>query len=68
METDWTTKGPLFESLPVQELSVLHILHTDIVVHPASYPMGTWSLSPGVKRPDREADHSHPNSTEVKKT
>jgi hypothetical protein len=34
--------------------------------HPASYPMGTWALSLGVKRPGREADHSPPSSAEVK--
>jgi hypothetical protein len=27
--------------------------------HPASYPMSTCALSPGVKRPGREADHPH---------
>jgi hypothetical protein len=36
--------------------------------HPASYPMGTGALSPGVKRPGREADHSPPTSAEVNKT
>jgi hypothetical protein len=34
--------------------------------HPASYPMGTRFLSLGVKRPEREADHSSPPSAEVK--
>jgi hypothetical protein len=34
---------------------------------PASYPMGTGGSSLGVKRPAREADHSPPASTEVKK-
>jgi hypothetical protein len=36
--------------------------------HPASYPRGTGALSLGVKQPDREADHSPPTITEVKKT
>jgi hypothetical protein len=35
--------------------------------HPASYPMGTGALSPELKRPGREADHSPPTSAEVKK-
>jgi hypothetical protein len=35
--------------------------------HPASYPMGTGSLSPAVKRQGREANHSPPSSAEVKK-
>jgi hypothetical protein len=30
--------------------------------------MGTGDLSPGVKRPSREADHSPQPSAEVKKT
>jgi hypothetical protein len=34
--------------------------------HPASYPMGTRGSSLGVKRPRREADHSHPSNAEVK--
>jgi hypothetical protein len=34
--------------------------------HPASYPMGTRGLSLGVKRPEREADHSPTSITEVK--
>jgi hypothetical protein len=34
--------------------------------HPASYPMGTGAvLCPGVKRPENEADHSHPPRAEV---
>jgi hypothetical protein len=34
----------------------------------ASYPMGTRGLSPEVKRPELEADHSLLTSAEVKKT
>jgi hypothetical protein len=30
--------------------------------------MGTGSLSPRVKRPEREADHSPPTNAEVKQT
>jgi hypothetical protein len=36
--------------------------------HPTSYPMGTGTLSPGVKRPEREADNSPPSSAKVKKS
>jgi hypothetical protein len=36
-------------------------------VHPTSYPMCTEVLSPGVKRPVPEADHSSPASAGVKK-
>jgi hypothetical protein len=37
-------------------------------VHPASYPMGTGTLSLGVKRPSREADHLPPSDAEVKES
>jgi hypothetical protein len=35
-------------------------------VHPASSPMGNRGLSLGVKRPGREADHSHSSGADVK--
>ena len=34
--------------------------------NPASYTMGTVSLSWGVNRPGRGVDHPHPSSAEVK--
>jgi len=34
--------------------------------HPASYPVGTGALSPGVKWPECEADHWPPFSAKVK--
>jgi len=34
--------------------------------HPASYTMGTGSLSPGVKRPGLDVDHPFPSSAVVK--
>jgi hypothetical protein len=45
----------------------LQIVQFGSGVHPTSYPMGTGALSPEVKRPAREADHSPPASPEVKK-
>jgi hypothetical protein len=51
-----------------QEFSLLHVLQTDSVAHPASYIQ--WvpgALSSGVKRSGREADHSPPTSAEIKK-
>jgi hypothetical protein len=48
-----------------RDLSLLHSIQTCCGAHPASYIMGTGLLPPGVKRPGREADHSHPSSTEV---
>jgi hypothetical protein len=36
-------------------------------IHPTSYKMGTGGFFPDVKRQGCEADHSPPNSDEVKK-
>jgi hypothetical protein len=46
--------------------SLHHRVQNGSEAHPASYPVGTGSSFPGVKRPGREADHSPPSSTEVK--
>jgi hypothetical protein len=35
------------------------------VGHPPTYPMGNGALSPGIKRPGREADNLFPTSAEV---
>jgi hypothetical protein len=48
--------------------SLLRSVQTGFGVQPTSCPIGTGTLSPGAKRPEREADHSHPTSAEVKKT
>jgi hypothetical protein len=49
-----------------QEFSLLHAVQTSSGVESTSYSMGTGALSPGVKRPGREVDHSPPASAEVK--
>jgi hypothetical protein len=46
--------------------SLHHRVQNGSGAHAASYPMGTRSSFPGVKRPGREADHSPPSSAEVK--
>jgi hypothetical protein len=52
-----------------QEFLLLHLVQTGSGVDPtSSYTMGTGGSFPGVKRPGREAEHSPPTSTEVKKT
>jgi hypothetical protein len=56
-----------FESRLGQKFSLLHIVQTGSGVHPTSYTMNTGSSFPGVKRQRREADHSPPTSSEVKK-
>jgi len=39
--------------------SPCHHVETGIGAHPAAYPMGTGTISLGIKRPGREADHFH---------
>jgi hypothetical protein len=51
-----------------QKFTFLQVVQTCSGAHPPSYPMGTGVLSPGVKRPGRETDHSPPISAEVKQT
>jgi hypothetical protein len=46
--------------------SLHHRVQNDSGAHPASHPMGTKGSFPGLKRPEREADHSPPSSAEVK--
>jgi hypothetical protein len=61
------TKGSKFDSRYGQKLSLSHIIQTGSGIHPTSYPMVSGPLSPGVKRPRRESDHSPPTTAEVKK-
>jgi hypothetical protein len=56
-----------FESLKVQEFSLLHSVQTGSGAHSASYPMGTSGCYLGEKRLEREADHSPPTSAEINK-
>jgi hypothetical protein len=41
-----------------QYFPLLYSVQTGSGAHPASCPMGTGALSPGTKRPGREADHT----------
>jgi hypothetical protein len=47
--------------------SLVHRVWTSSGAHPAFYPMSTGTLSPGVKQPGFEVDHSPRSSAEVKK-
>jgi hypothetical protein len=49
-----------------RNVSLLRSVQTESGAHPASYPMGTGSFSPGLKRTEREADHSPPSDAEIK--
>jgi hypothetical protein len=46
------------------KFALRHYVQTGSGSHPASYPMGTGAVSPGVKWPGCEADHSPPSSAE----
>jgi hypothetical protein len=49
-----------------KDFSCSHCVQTGSGAHPASCPMGSRVLSPGVKaRPGGDADHSPPSSAEV---
>jgi hypothetical protein len=52
---------------PGRVKNCLHVVQTVSGAHPDSYQMGNGAVSPEVKRPGREADHSPPASAEVKK-
>jgi hypothetical protein len=57
--------GAQFESRQGQEYPI-HVVQTDAGAHPAPYKMGNEGPSLGKMRQRREADHSTPNSEEVK--
>jgi hypothetical protein len=50
----------------VRHFSLRHRVQTDSGTLPTSYPMCTNVLSPEVRRPGHETDHSPPCSAEVK--
>jgi hypothetical protein len=61
---DWTigVRSPA----GVKDFSSILCVQTGSGAHPASCPMGTGVLSPGVKaRPGCDADHSPPSSADV---
>jgi hypothetical protein len=49
-----------------KRFSVFHSFQTGSGAHQASFKMGTGALSPELKRPERETDHSPPSTAEVK--
>jgi hypothetical protein len=59
--------GIQFPVEAMMELFFRHRVHTGSVPPPASYPMVTGYISPGVKRPGREADHLIPYTAEITK-
>jgi hypothetical protein len=58
---------PRFDCRQRQEIfSLLHSVQTGSGNHPDSFQMSTGALSPGVRQPGREAEHSPPYSVEDK--
>jgi len=45
--------------------SLRHLIQTGSGAHPVPYTVGTEALSPAVKWPGREADHSPPSSASM---
>jgi hypothetical protein len=62
--------GEIAVQFPAEDRHFSLLLNIDIVSesHPASYSVGTGALSPGVMRPEREADHLSPSTAEVTKS
>jgi hypothetical protein len=58
--TGWTTRVRFPAG---QDLSLLHSVQAGSGAHPPSYP---GAISPGVKRPGRQAEYLLPSSAEVK--
>jgi hypothetical protein len=59
---DWKTEV-LFLSAGI-DFCLFHSAHTGYGIHPTSYPYN-YATFPGVKRPEREAEHSPSSSTEL---
>jgi hypothetical protein len=67
LATGWATEGSEFEYRCGQECLLLHVVQTGSGAPPSLLSNGSGSSSPWVKWPGREAGHSPPTSTEVKK-
>jgi hypothetical protein len=62
LATGWITKRTEFETWKCKKFSLLPFVQIDSGALPASYPMDTGVMGQG-----REAYHSLPTNTEVKK-
>ena len=64
LAVDWMVRG--LHPVRGRDFSLLQNIQTGSGTHPASYLMGTWYLSQGLKRSGCEVNHSPPCSGEVK--
>jgi hypothetical protein len=64
----WTTDWTIVGSSPGKagNFCIYHCVQTGSGAHTASSPIGTRVSFLGVKRPGRKADHTPPNSAEIK--
>jgi len=62
----WAGRYGVRISAGTKYVSLLQSFHRGSGVHPATFSIGTVVPFPGVKRPARDVDNSHPSSTEVK--
>ena len=63
--TGWATGELWFASRRETSSLLLRIVQTASDVRSARYFIGTEAISLGIKRPEREADHSSPSSAKV---
>jgi hypothetical protein len=61
--TGWTNRVQL--PMGARDFCLLHGVQSGSGAHRGFYPMGTGDLSPEVKRPAQEANHSPPSVAEV---
>lgn len=61
--TDWMA-GIRFP-VGASNFPLIHSFQTASETHLASYPMNIGAISPGTRRPEREAGNSIPSSTEA---
>jgi hypothetical protein len=66
MAISWRLEGSECKSGQRQDFSPLHVVQNGCGAHPVSYSIVRETLSLGVKRPGREANHWRQSSVEVK--
>jgi hypothetical protein len=64
--SDWILAGR--SSIPGSTKNILFSMSSSLALGPTQPPIQyvPWTISPGLKRPEREADHSPPSSADVK--
>jgi hypothetical protein len=63
--TGYVLDGRVSITSRIRVFSLLHNIQPGPGAHPASNPLGTWELFPGLTRPGPEADHLSPSSAKI---